>query len=100
MISNLSKLLNFIFLNFDQFFNKEYMQNLTGPITYDSLIPMTVLFSFFQDSKIFSFSLAIKELVNEKQKDKEKDNNITNKYLSLKDKYKLYQQNFVNAIKI
>ena len=100
MISNLSKLLNFIFLNFDQFFNKEYMQNLTGPITYDSLVPVTVLFSFFQDSKIFSFSSAIKEIVNEKQKDKEKNNNITNKYISLKDKYKLYQQNFVNAIKI
>jgi len=100
MISNLSKLLNFIFLNFEQFFNNEYMQNLTGPITYDSLIPVTVLFSFFQDSKIFSFSLAIKELVNEKQKEKDKDNNITKKYISLKDKYKLYQQNFVNAIKI
>jgi hypothetical protein len=76
------------------------MQNLTGPITYDSLIPVTVLFSFFQDSKIFSFSLAIKEIVNEKQKEKDKDNNINNKYISLKDKYKLYQQNFVNAIKI
>ena len=104
MISNLSKLLNFIFLNFDQFFNKEYMQNLAGPITYESLIPVTVLFSFFQDSKIFSFSLAIKELINQKQKEKEKekekDSNITNKYISLKDKYKLYQQNFVNAIKI
>ena len=96
MISNISKLLNFIFLNFEQFFSKEYLQNINTQISYESLIPVTMLFSFFQNAKIFSFSSEIKELVNEKMKEKD----ITNKYISLKDKYKLYQQNFVNAIKI
>ena len=96
MISNISKLLNFVFSNFKQFFSDEYLQNLNCPITYESLMPVTMLFSFFQNSKIFSFSLEIKDLVNEKMKEK---NNI-DKYISLKEKYKLYQQNFVNAIKI
>ena len=96
MIGNISKLLNFIFLNFEQFFSKEYLQNINTQISYESLIPVTMLFSFFQNAKIFSFSSEIKELVNEKMKEKD----ITNKYISLKDKYKLYQQNFVNAIKI
>jgi len=96
MINNISKLLNFIFLNFEHFINKEYLQNLNTQISYDSLIPVTMLFSFFQNSKIFSFSTEIKELVNEKMKEKD----ITNKYISLKEKYRQYQQNFVNAIKI
>ena len=96
MINNISKLLNFIFLNFEHFINKEYLQNLNTQITYDSLIPVTMLFSFFQNTKIFSFSTEIKELINEKMKEKD----ITNKYISLKEKYRQYQQNFVNAIKI
>ena len=96
MIGNISKMLNFIFLNFEQFFCKEYAQNINRPITYDSLMPVTMLFSFFQNSKIFAFSSEIKELINEKNKVKD----INNKYNSLKDKYKQYQQNFVNAIKI
>ena len=96
MISYISKLLNFVFFNFKQFLCEEYLQNLNCPITYESLKPVTMLFSFFQNSKIFSFSLEIKDLVNEKMKEKD----IINKYTSLKDKYKLYQQNFVNAIKI
>ena len=96
MISNISKLLNFIFLNFEQYFRNEYLQNLNNPITYDSLLPVTILFSFFQNSKIFTFSSEIKELTNEKMKEKD----ISYKFISLKDKYKQYQQNFVNAIKI
>ena len=99
MISNLSKLLNFIFLNFEQFLTKEYLQNITSPITYNSLLPVTILFSFFQNSKIFSFSSEIKELLNEKNKEKD-ITNINNKYNLLREKYKQYQQNFVNAIKI
>jgi hypothetical protein len=59
-------------------------------------MPVTMLFSFFQNSKIFAFSSEIKELINEKNKEKD----INNKYNCLKDKYKQYQQNFVNAIKI
>ena len=98
MINNISKLLNFIFLNFEHFFRNEYLQNLNATISYDSLLPITMMFSFFQNSKIFTFSSEIKELVNEKAKEKEKD--ISDKYISLKDKYKQYQQNFVNAIKI
>jgi hypothetical protein len=61
-------------------------------------MPITTFFSFFQNSKIFSFSSEIKELISEKMKDKNKD--ISNKYIILKDKYKQYQNNFVNAIKI
>ena len=99
MISNISKLLNFIFLNFEQFLTKEYLQNITSPITYNSLLPVTILFSFFQNSKIFSFSSEIKELLNEKNKEKD-ITNINNKYNLLREKYKQYQQNFVNAIKI
>jgi hypothetical protein len=72
------------------------MPNIKNPITYDTLMPITVLFSFFQNSKVFSFSTEIKELSCEKNKDKE----ITKKYIILKEKYKQYQQNFVNAIKI
>ena len=98
ILNSISKFLNFIFLNFDQFFTQEFLQNLASPPNYDTLSPVTVLFSFFQNSKIFSFSSEIKELVSEKVKDKSKD--IANKYINLKEKYKLYQQNFVNAIKI
>ena len=98
ILNSISKFLNFIFLNFDLFFTQEFLQNLASPPNYDILSPVTVLFSFFQNSKIFSFSSEIKELVSEKVKDKSKD--IANKYINLKEKYKLYQQNFVNAIKI
>ena len=99
MISNISKLLNFIFLNFEKFLTKEYLQNISGPITYNSLLPVTILFSFFQNSKIFTFSSKIKELINEKNKEKD-ISIINNKYNLLKDKFKEYQQNFVNEIKI
>ena len=99
ILSTISKLLNFVFLNFEDFFTKEFLQNLEGGTpSYDTLTPVTLLFSFFQNSKIFSFASEIKELISEKMKDKTKD--INNKYINLKDKYKQYQQNFVNAIKI
>ena len=96
IISTISKLLNFIFLNFDQFLTKEYLQTLNTSITYESLMPITILFSFFQNSKIFCFSSEIKDLINEKMK----SNELNTKYIALKDKYKQYQLNFVNAIKI
>ena len=98
ILSTISKLLNFIFLNFEEFFMKEFLQNLNEIPNPQSLFPITVFFSFFQNSKIFSFSTEIKELIAEKMKDKNKD--ITNKYINLKEKYKQYQQNFVDAIKI
>ena len=98
ILCTISKLLNFIFLNFESFFTKEFLQNLDEIPNPQSLFPITVFFSFFQNSKIFSFSSEIKELISEKMKDKNKD--ITNKYINLKEKYKQYQQNFVNAIKI
>ena len=98
ILSTLSKLLNFVFLNFEDFFTKEYLQTLSESPNVQSLFPITVFFSFFQNAKIFSFSSEIKELISEKMKEKNKD--ISNKYISLKDKYKQYQQNFVNAIKI
>ena len=98
ILNTISKLLNFIFLNFEEFFMKEFLQNLNEIPNPQSLFPITVFFSFFQNSKIFSFSTEIKELIAEKMKDKNKD--ITNKYINLKEKYKQYQQNFVDAIKI
>ena len=98
ILNTISKLLNFIFLNFEEFFMKEFLQNLNEIPNLQSLFPITVFFSFFQNSKIFSFSTEIKELIAEKMKDKNKD--ITNKYINLKEKYKQYQQNFVDAIKI
>ena len=98
ILNTISKLLNFIFLNFEEFFMKEFLQNLNEIPNPQSLFPITVFFSFFQNSKIFSFSTEIKELISEKMKDKNKD--ITNKYINLKEKYKQYQQNFVDAIKI
>ena len=98
ILNTISKLLNFIFLNFEDFFTKEFLQNLNEELTIISLMPITTFFSFFQNSKIFSFSSEIKELISEKMKDKNKD--ISNKYIILKDKYKQYQNNFVNAIKI
>ena len=98
ILNTISKLLNFIFLNFEDFFTKEFLQNLNTDISYQTLFPITILFSFFQNSKIFSFASEIKELINEKMKDKNKD--ISNKYSNLKEKYKQYQQNFVNAIKV
>ena len=98
ILSTISKLLNFVFLNFEDFFTKEFLQNLTELPDYDNLFPITVLFSFFQNSKIFSFASEIKELISEKMKDKNKD--INAKYINLKEKYKTYQQNFVNAMKI
>ena len=100
ILSTISKLLNFIFLNFEEFFTKEFLQNLNETPNYQTLFPITILFSFFQNSKIFSFSNEIKELVSEKMKEKNNNNNINNKYIILKEKYKQYQQNFVNAIKI
>ena len=98
ILSTISKLLNFIFLNFEDFFTKEFLQNLEGYPSYETLTPITLLFSFFQNSKIFSFATEIKDLISEKMKDKSKDINV--KYINLKDKYKQYQLNFVNAIKI
>ena len=98
ILNTISKLLNFIFLNFEEFFTKEFLQNLQDEPTIISLTPITTFFSFFQNSKIFSFSSEIKELISEKMKDKNKD--ISAKYIHLKDKYKQYQNNFVNAIKI
>ena len=98
ILTTISKFLNFVFLNFEIFFAKEFLQTLTDKPNSQSLFPVTVFFSFFQNAKIFSFSSEIKELISEKMKDKNKD--ITNKYINLKDKYKQYQQNFVNAIKI
>ena len=98
ILSTISKLLNFVFLNFENFFTNEFLQNLKTTVSYEILSPVTILFSFFQNSKIFSFASEIKELISEKMKDKNKD--INNKYINLKDKYKQYQQNFVNAIKV
>ena len=98
IISTISKFLNFLLINFDIFLNKEFLQNLKSPVNFDTLQPVTILFQFYQNTKIFTFSSLIEDIKT--GKNNQKENNNKEKYIFLKEKYRQYQQNFINAIKI